>query len=129
MKKTTTDIWSSIDETTWWKDNNWTGETYVFYTNNHGTRKCIHQIQGSGVYITSRKFIDFEIISNDEIKIEGNIYKLKEGKLTSKEAILTLYSNKPLINNRSCGPIDMNMVKSDEFIAEDIDKECKKLEK
>lgn len=122
MEKSTNGIWSSIDETTWWRDNNWAGETYIFYTDNHGAKKCIHQIQGSGVYITSRRFVDFEIINDNEIKIENISYKLNGDKLVSDELTLTLYSDKPLIYNRT-EPVTIEIVKSDEFVVEDIDKQ------
>lgn len=123
-QKSTSTIWSSINETTWWKDNGWAGETYVFYTDNQNAKKCIHQIEGSGVYITSRRFVDFEIIDDNKIKIENAIYSLSDNKLISEDTTLTLHSKEPLVYNHMCGPIDIESVKSNEFVVEDIDQEC-----
>lgn len=123
-QRSTSTIWSSINETTWWKDNGWAGETYVFYTDNHNTKKCIHQTEGSGFYITSRRFVDFKIIDDNKIKIEDIIYNLNDDELVSEDTTLTFFSNKPLVFNQRCGPIDMEFVKSDEFVVENIEQEC-----
>ncbi len=119
-------VWESINETTWYKTDDWTGETYVFYTDHNGDKKAIHQYNGSGVRITSREWIDFEVIDEKAIKIGLDIYELNEGDLVSETSTLTLYAEEPLIYNMACGPIDMEIVKSDEFIVEDILQQCDK---
>ncbi|MCD4670276.1 MAG: hypothetical protein K8S14_07510 [Actinomycetia bacterium] len=121
-EKSTSGLWTTINETTWWCDNNWAGETYVFYADNNGLKKCIYQVMGSGVYIVSREFVDFKIINDNEIQIGDIVYKLNKDKLVSKKITLTLHSDKPLIYNRM-GQIDIEIAKSDEFVVEDIDKQ------
>ncbi len=123
-QKSTNTIWSSINETTWFKENGWTGETFVFYTDNHNVKKCIQQGLGSGVTVTSRRFVDLEIIDSDKIKIEGIVYKLEGKNLVSDNISLTLFSSGPVVLSNTCGVIDIEFVKSDEFVVENLYKGC-----
>jgi hypothetical protein len=117
-------VWSSVNGTTWWKDNDWAGETYVFYTDNHGAKKCIRQINGSGVYVTWREFVDLEIIGGTTVRINNLVYELKNDRLISEGTAMNLHSKTPLVYNRTCGPLDMEFVKGDGFVVENIDREC-----
>lgn len=113
-------LWKKINETTWWYDNKWAGESYIFYEDNHGFKKCIHQVMGSGIYIVSREFVDFEIIDEYKIKIANTLYTLVDNAFISEKNTLTLYANKPLVYDRK-GLMDIDKVKSDEFIVGKIE--------
>ena len=97
------------------------GESYVFYIDNNGIKKCIHQVHGSGVYVISRRFVDFEIIDDRNIKFENEVYRLNDDKFVSKNSTLSLHDTKALVYNR-IGLLDMDIVKSNEFVVKDIDK-------
>lgn len=105
MKKEQT-MWSKINNTTWYKKNSWTGENYVFYEDNKGNKKCLHQLLGSGVYATSSNFIKISFLED---------FTLKDNTLISKKAIkdiLTKIADTPKIYDRF-GMLDIESVKKD----------------
>ncbi|MDD3794077.1 MAG: hypothetical protein PHI37_04645 [Candidatus Gracilibacteria bacterium] len=117
-------IWDNLNNTTWSYDNGWAGETYVFYSDNNGNKKCINQVHGSGVPIVSRKYIHISLNDDDTIKLGDEIFSFQNNELISENKKLTLSENKPLVFNHMCGPIDMEIVKSDDFDIENIDVDC-----
>jgi hypothetical protein len=109
------DLWKLINETTWndASDN----ALYVFYTDNHGDKKCIYQLMGNGMDIILRKSIDFEIVNESKLKIKNDIYTLNGKNLISENKTLVLWKNEPLIYDKM-GQIDMEIVKSDKFFVD-----------
>ena len=122
-KENVNTVWDVVNEKTWYKDNN---ENFIFYTDNKNVKRCIKEISGFGVYTIARGFVDIEIIDNKKIKIENVIYELKDKDLVSENSTLTIISNEPIIMNRLCGPLDIEKVKSGDFVVENIDESCEK---
>ena len=113
-------IWSKINETTWFQDNGFAGQSYVFFEDSLGRKRCIFQLHGSGFYVVFRDYADFEIIGSRIIKINNTEYTLHESFLVSDSGTMRLFSHKPLVYNRM-GLVDINLVKSNNFKVRDID--------
>lgn len=116
----TVDIWSEINETTWYEENGWAGQSYVFYEDSLSAKRCIFQIHGSGVYVVARDFIEIELVGINKIKIGDNVYELKDSSLVADSSALALFSNEPLVYDR-LKPLNIAFVKSSRFNVHDID--------
>ncbi len=62
-------IWIQLNEITWKKDNNWAGEGYTFCETTDGTKRCVTQVYGSGVYVVSPLTYYKVDIINDTIQL------------------------------------------------------------
>ncbi|HEX2919673.1 MAG TPA: hypothetical protein VHO50_00770 [Bacteroidales bacterium] len=113
-------LWSKINETTWFQDNGFAGQSYVFYEDHLGKKRCIYQLHGSGLYVVIRDCTDFEIIDSLRIRINNAEFTLQESYLVSDSGTMRLYSKTPLVYNRT-GLIDIDLVKSNDFKVRDID--------
>jgi hypothetical protein len=116
----TVDIWSEINETTWFEENGWAGQSYVFYEDSLGNKRCIFQIHGSGVYVVSRDFIEIQLVGIRMIKIGDNVYELGDSSMVAGSSALALFSNEPLVYDR-LKPVNIALVKSSRFNVRNID--------
>lgn len=116
----TVSIWSEIKETTWFEDNGWAGQSYVFYEDSLSTKRCIFQILGSGVYVVARDFIEIQLVGSSKIKIGDNVYELRESSLVADSSALTFFHNEPLVYDR-LKQVDIAFVRSSKFNVRDID--------
>ncbi len=115
------DLWEILSETTWKYDKGST-ESYGFYTDNQGKRKCIHQIFGSGFLVIGREYVEVEFLYNDLVRIDGIVFKyMNNSLLVSDSRNLLLASRSPEVGWRR-GGVDMNKVRSEEFDVADVTK-------
>lgn len=115
-------LWDNIKETTWWKNNESCGETIVFYEDYEGNPKCIFMENGSGVNIVSRRWCEFDLIDEENVKIDGVSYKLNRDLNANDyedKTQIFLFTQKALVYNH-VGLADMDFVRSKNFIVEDI---------
>jgi len=115
----TADIWSEINESTWFQDNGFAGQSYVFYEDSLGLKRCVFQVHGSGFYVVFRDYVDMEITTDEKIIIGNAKYTLRESFLVSDSAVLKLFTKKPLIFNRT-EIVDMEFVRSSRFDVRNI---------
>ncbi len=114
-------LWSKISEKTWHGDV-FAGQGYTFFTNNSGERKCLYQVYGSGLPLISSDFVNFEILSDKEVKIGEKIFHLINQKLVSGDYELKLQEH-PIIDVRGVSrDISTEELKSDDFKIENLSK-------
>jgi len=110
------DLWQLIDKTTWFYNDNWAGQSLVFYQNYSGHKMALWQILGSGVYVTLSWLFDVEIQENRIILTQVIlpyrnlvhrsqmifIYNKGSDKIVSEDSMvkLTLFSSKAITLNR-----------------------------
>lgn len=110
-------LWEKIVDTTWWKNDGWAGESFVFYEDYKGDKKCIYQKHGSGVYIIGRKFCKFDLIDEEVIKIDGQTYQLNRNMSENDweiNNVIYLREENPVVYWR-LGIENMEYVRSKEF--------------
>ncbi len=121
INKAEEDLWNYLNDTTWIDDSTFAGDTYVFYEDNEGLRRCIHQVHGSGVDIIEREYVEIEVINPDKLKINDELYEHKNDEFKSGDNVIRKFSDEPIVYNR-IGRLDMSIVKSSEFEVDNIDK-------
>ena len=114
-------MWNNLKDTTWKKDNGWAGESYVFYEDDSGTKKCIHQIHGSGLNIVSRNYSDIQIVDSKKIVLDSVVFEYKELNLLSDKVKLVLEAREPLVSKRLVGTFDMAVVRKINFDPQNLD--------
>lgn len=57
-------LWQILDNSTWYYDNNWAGESLVFYTTITGRKQAVWQVHGSGVCVALSTVFDVKIEDN-----------------------------------------------------------------
>lgn len=114
------DLWEKISETTWKYDGGFSKESYAFFTDNQGNRKCIHQVFGSGFLVLEREYVAVEFLPNNLVRIDGIVFKfMKYDLMVSISSNLILESRSPQVGWQ-LGWVDMEKVRSEEFDVADV---------
>ncbi len=85
-------LWDKLNNTFWDTDGSRTergfaGESYAFLVDVEAKRRCLRVINGSGVEFVQSEYVNFEITGPDTIKIENEVFTLKNNELTSAKYI------------------------------------------
>lgn len=117
------DLWETLSETTWKYDQGFSAESFIFYTDNLGNRKCIHQVFGSGCLVVGREYVEVEFLYNDLVRIDGVVFKfMRNNLMVSNSRNLILESRSPQVGWQR-GGVDMEKVRSEGFDIHDITRE------
>lgn len=98
------DLWEKLSETTWITDRGFSRESHVFYIDNQGDRRCIHQVFGSGFLVVAREYVEVEFLYDDLLRKNGAVFKLtKNNLMVSNSRNLILESRSPQVGWRRGG--------------------------
>lgn len=125
LLKNTNNLWKQLNNITWNLDDHWAGQGYVFYENDNGEKKCIHQLYGSGLAAVGSDYQDFELIGTSTISIHGELFTYSGGKELVSASTTLVLAEYPTVAARIYNRtklVDMKLVSAKNFDIKSLDK-------